>query len=58
MLKPVELVGIPMGDNIIHESKNICSLAFEQKAKCACEQVVDQTETVEIISKSGLSAQI
>ena len=37
-----------MGDNFTPELKNIRGLAFEQGAKRACEQVVNQTEMLNI----------
>ena len=37
-----------MGEDITLELKNICNLAAEQGAKCACEQLVDQPETFKI----------
>ena len=39
-LKLVKPAGVPMGEKITPELKNICNHA-EQEAKCACEQVVD-----------------
>ena len=37
-----------MGDNITSKTKNMYCLASEQKAKRACKQLVDQTETFKI----------
>ena len=47
-LKLVGPAGVPIGDDITPELKNICNLAAEQGAKRACEQVVDQTKTFKI----------
>ena len=47
-LKLVKPAGVPMGDDITPELKNIRDLAAEQGAKHACEQVVDQTKTFKI----------
>ena len=47
-LKLNETASVPIVDGIPPELKNICDLASRQGAKCACEQVVDQTETFEL----------